>query len=307
MKKTAPDRYTGRFAPSPSGPLHFGSLIAALGSYLQARSNQGQWLLRIEDLDPPREVPGAADDILRTLDAFGLYWDGTPVYQSQRHDYYRAILDDWEKRGLTYHCHCTRKMISASGGFYNGHCRERALPARNAAVRLQMNQPVYGFHDRLQGTVSVPPALAEEDFIVRRRDGLYAYNLAVTVDDAEAGITEVVRGADLLEPTVRQIALYRLLGSPEPHWLHLPLAVYSGHKLSKQNHAPALDARQPGPALWQALHFLGQHPPPALFGAEPAELLSWACQCWRLEQVPPGPHIELNCADSSHFQRPALL
>lgn len=306
MTHTAPDRYIGRFAPSPSGPLHFGSLIAALGSYLQARASRGLWLVRIEDLDPPREVPGAADDILRTLEAFGLHWDGPLVYQSRRHPGYQAVLDDWRARGLTYHCHCTRKMIAEAGGFYTGHCRDLRLPAAGAAVRLRLERPVHGFEDRLQGRVTVPGALAEEDFIVRRHDGLYAYNLAVVLDDAEAGVTEVVRGADLLEPTVRQIALYRLLGAPEPGWLHLPLATYGGHKLSKQNHAPALDRHRPGEALWQALAFLGQHPPMELFGAGAAELLAWAGQHWRLERVPKGPHIELKHADSSHLERPAL-
>ncbi|WP_417607383.1 tRNA glutamyl-Q(34) synthetase GluQRS [Oceanimonas baumannii] len=306
MNNTAPDRYTGRFAPSPSGPLHFGSLIAALGSYLQARSQSGQWLVRIEDLDPPREVPGAADDILRTLDAFGLHWDGELVYQSRRHDRYQEILDSWAADELTYHCHCTRKQITAAGGLYSGHCRELNLPAHNAAVRLKMTAPVYGFHDRLQGTVKVAAALAEEDFIVRRRDGFYAYNLAVVIDDMDAGITEVVRGADLLEPTARQIALYRLLKAHEPGWLHLPLAMFQGHKLSKQNHAPALDKKTPGNALWQALSFLGQQPPSQLFGAGAEELLSWAVPNWHLNKVPPGPQIALNYADSSHFQRPAL-
>lgn len=306
MNATAPDRYTGRFAPSPSGPLHFGSLIAALGSYLQARRQAGQWRVRIEDLDPPREVPGAADDILRTLEAFDLHWDGELVYQSQRHRRYQELLDDWASRGLTYHCHCTRKQIAAAGGLYNGHCRGLGLPAQGAAVRLKMTAPVYGFHDRLQGEVRVAAALAQEDFILRRRDGLYAYNLAVVIDDMDAGITEVVRGADLLEPTVRQIALYRLLGAPEPGWLHLPLAVHQGHKLSKQNHAPPLDRRAPGPALWQALAFLGQQPPAELFNAGAAELLAWAVPHWQLQRVPKGPQIALDDADSSHFQRPAL-
>ncbi|MBL1378979.1 tRNA glutamyl-Q(34) synthetase GluQRS [Zobellella iuensis] len=306
MTNTAPDRYIGRFAPSPSGPLHFGSLIAALGSYLQAKANRGLWLVRIEDLDPPREIPGAADDILRTLDAFGLHWDGPLVYQSRRHAHYQAVLDDWSGRGFSYHCHCTRRAIADAGGFYNGHCRDLALPAAGAAVRLRLERPVYGFEDRLQGAVQVPRALAEEDFIVHRRDGLYAYNLAVVIDDRDAGVTEVVRGADLLEPTVRQIALYRLLGAPEPGWLHLPLAVRAGHKLSKQNHAPALAVRQAGQLLWLALDFLGQQPPPALQQADCGELLAWAQQHWRLELVPKGPHIELKCADSSHLQRPAL-
>ncbi|WP_445401535.1 tRNA glutamyl-Q(34) synthetase GluQRS [Zobellella sp. An-6] len=306
MTYSAPDRYIGRFAPSPSGPLHFGSLIAALGSYLQAKANQGLWLVRIEDLDPPREVPGAADDILRTLDAFGLHWDGEVVYQSRCHDRYQAVLDDWAGRGLSYHCHCTRRMIAEAGGFYSGHCRDLRLPAAGAAVRLRLERPIHDFEDRLQGRVAVAGPLAEEDFIIRRRDGLYAYNLAVVLDDAEAGVTEVVRGADLLEPTVRQIALYRLLGAPEPGWLHLPLATRGGHKLSKQNHAPALDRRRPEMPLWQALAFLGQLPPPDLAGAGVAELLAWARQHWRLERVPKGPHIELKHACSSHLERPAL-
>ncbi|PSJ42406.1 tRNA glutamyl-Q(34) synthetase GluQRS [Zobellella endophytica] len=306
MNHPAPDRNIGRFAPSPSGPLHFGSLIAALGSYLQARVSHGRWLVRIEDLDPPREIPGAADDILRTLEAFGLHWDGEVVYQSRRHAHYQAVLDDWAGRGLSYNCHCTRRMIGAAGGFYNGHCRELGLPAAGAAVRLKLHQPVYGFEDRLQGPVVVSRALAEEDFIVHRRDGLYAYNLAVVIDDRDAGITEVVRGADLLEPTVRQIALYRLLGAPEPGWLHLPLAVQAGSKLSKQNHAPPLDKTRAGDHLWQALAFLGQQPPAELKGADCHQLLHWAIAHWRLEKVPSCPQIELNYADSSHFQRPAL-
>jgi glutamyl-Q tRNA(Asp) synthetase len=306
MNHTAPDRYIGRFAPSPSGPLHFGSLIAALGSYLRASACRGQWRVRIEDLDPPREVPGAADDILRTLEVFGLHWDGDVVYQSRRHGRYQEVLDDWAARGLTYYCHCPRRRIAETGGFYDGHCRRLKLGADGAAVRLRMARPVYGFEDCLQGRITVPAALAEEDFIVRRRDGLYAYNLSVVIDDWDAGVTEVVRGADLLEPTVRQIALYHLLGAPEPGWLHLPLATYGGHKLSKQNHAPALDKHRPGRALWQALAFLGQHPPTALFGAGATELLAWARSHWCLEQVPKGPHIALPCADSSHLERPAL-
>jgi glutamyl-Q tRNA(Asp) synthetase len=164
----------------------------------------------------------------------------------------------------------------------------------------------YGFIDRVQGEYRQHLGRDVGDFVIRRRDGLYAYQLAVVLDDAWQGITDVVRGADLLDSTPRQIALYRLLGAPEPGWLHLPLATYGGHKLSKQNHAPALDRHRPGEALWQALAFLGQHPPMELFGAGAAELLAWAGQHWRLERVPKGPHIELKHADSSHLERPAL-
>lgn len=285
--------YIGRFAPSPSGPLHFGSLIAALGSYLQAKRHQGSWLLRIEDLDPPREVLGAADDILFTLDAFGLHWDGPVVYQSQRWDAYQAVLDQWASLDLTYYCHCSRKSIAESGGFYTGHCRGLNLSPAQAATRLVMENPVYDFHDQLQGRVKIPRALAEEDFIVRRRDGFYAYNLAVVLDDAAAGITEVVRGADLLEPTGRQISLYQTLKAPIPSWLHLPLANVAGNKLSKQNHAPALDLNQAGRQLCQALVFLGQAPPAALAQGSVDEVLDWAIRHWQLSQVPNTTQIEL--------------
>lgn len=296
MNTNAPKPYIGRFAPSPSGPLHFGSLIAALGSYLQAKSQQGQWLLRIEDLDPPREIPGAADAILFALDAFGLHWDGPLVYQSQRLDAYQSVLDDWASLGLTYYCHCSRKSISAAGGFYNGHCRNLAQSSTQAATRLVMTNPVYSFDDQLQGTIKIPRALAEEDFIVRRRDGFYAYNLAVVLDDAAAGITEVVRGADLLEPTGRQIALYQRLKVPIPHWLHLPLATFSGLKLSKQNHAPALALDQASTQLCQALVFLGQTPPASLSHGSVSEVLNWAIAHWQLPQVPNTIEIELECA-----------
>ncbi|MBP8172674.1 MAG: tRNA glutamyl-Q(34) synthetase GluQRS [Aeromonadaceae bacterium] len=284
---SATGSYTGRFAPSPSGPLHFGSLIAALGSYLQARHQGGRWLVRMEDLDPPREVPGAADEILRTLERFGLQWDGPVLYQSQRHERYQAILDALHQQGLTYHCQCSRARIQQLGGFYDGHCRHLRLPATGSAVRLHLDTPVFGFADQLLGQIQVGGALATEDFILKRRDGLFAYNLAVVIDDADSGVTQVVRGADLLEPTVRQIALYRLLQRPEPTWLHLPLALQAGGlKLSKQNHAPALPVGQEQALLWQALDFLGQAPDPALRQATLPELLSWAIDHWQRLNIP---------------------
>ncbi|MGL4206927.1 MAG: tRNA glutamyl-Q(34) synthetase GluQRS [Aeromonadaceae bacterium] len=278
--------YVGRFAPSPSGPLHFGSLIAALGSFLQARSQGGAWLVRIEDLDPPREVPGAADEILRTLERLGLTWDGEVLYQSRRHERYQAVLDRFYHQGLTYYCHCSRAQIQAAGGLYPGSCRALGLPATGNALRLHLSQPVYGFVDELHGPIQVAAALAAEDFILKRRDGLFAYNLAVVVDDADSGVTQVVRGADLIEPTVRQIALYRLLGQPEPSWLHLPLAVQkAGFKLSKQNHAPALIPGAESLQLWQALAFLGQEPPEELQGDRDL-LLNWATTHWQQHKIP---------------------
>lgn len=278
--------YIGRFAPSPSGPLHFGSLIAALGSYLVARSQGGRWLVRMEDLDPPREMPGAADDILRTLEHYGLEWDGEVRYQSRRHDRYQAVLDDLHARGLTYFCHCTRAQIQATGGLYPGTCRTLALPPQGAAVRLWQRHPTSRFHDELHGEIRVDPRLATEDFLLKRRDGLFAYNLAVVVDDADSGITQVVRGADLIDPTVRQISLYQALGLPVPGWLHLPLALGApGMKLSKQNHAPALPLHAPAETLWLALTFLGQNPPEAL-RHQHKPLLTWAVTHWQLDKVP---------------------
>lgn len=279
--------YVGRFAPSPSGPLHFGSLVAALGSFLQARAQQGRWLVRIEDIDPPREMPGAADLILTTLEAHGLGWDGEVMFQSARHGRYDEIIDQLYRAGDLYWCHCTRREIMAAGGFYNGHCRALGLTAEGCAARLRQHHPVYRFEDALQGEITVPAALAEEDFIVRRRDGLYAYNLAVVVDDMDSGITEIVRGADLLEPTVRQIALYQTLGAEVPAWVHLPLAVQAdGNKLSKQNHAPALSQDEVRPALWQALYFLGQCPPPELMASRIDEIIGWGIAHWQLARVP---------------------
>ncbi|MBD8513032.1 tRNA glutamyl-Q(34) synthetase GluQRS [Photobacterium sp. WH77] len=289
--------YTGRFAPSPSGPLHFGSLVAALGSYLQARSRQGQWLVRIEDLDPPREMPGAADDILRTLDAFGMTWDGSVIYQSQRHALYQAQIEHWLAQGDAYYCRCSRKAIKEAGGFYPGTCRNAGLDAAHSAVRLKVDQAITGFHDQLHGWIAIPEALASEDFIIRRRDGLYAYNLAVVLDDIAQGVTEVVRGADLIEPTGRQIGLYHRLGQPEVSYLHLPLAVTeNGNKLSKQNHAPAIDTRRPGPQLWHAMRFLGMCPPAELQCADRDDILRWGIAHWDVANLPPTTAITLNLA-----------
>ncbi|MDO2949731.1 tRNA glutamyl-Q(34) synthetase GluQRS [Aeromonas simiae] len=278
--------YVGRFAPSPSGPLHFGSLIAALGSYLQARAHSGRWLVRIEDIDPPREMAGASDLILRTLEHYGLEWDGEVMFQSRRHARYDEVIDQLYRSGDLYWCRCTRRDIAAAGGFYPGTCRERGLGPAGCAARLRQHHAVYHFDDALQGRIEVAPALAEEDFIVRRRDGLYAYNLAVVVDDLDSGVTEVVRGADLLEPTVRQIALYQRLGAPVPGWVHLPLAVQpDGSKLSKQNHARALPGEVQAPLL-AALAFLGHPVPAELHQASPQALLAWAISAWQLARVP---------------------
>lgn len=282
-----PTHYVGRFAPSPSGDLHFGSLIAALGSYLQARAQGGSWLVRIEDIDPPREIPGAAARILTTLEHYGLQWDGPVIYQSRRHEAYRAALEWLKQQGLSYYCTCTRSRIQQIGGLYDGYCRERHLPADGAAIRLRQTQPVYSFYDKLLGELHAVPALAEEDFIIRRRDGLFAYNLAVVVDDAFQGVTEIVRGADLIEPTVRQIALYQLLQQPVPGYLHLPLALNpDGNKLSKQNHAPPLPKGDPRPILIDALKFLRQPLPECWQDLDLPLLLRFAVENWTLAAIP---------------------
>jgi len=279
--------YIGRFAPSPSGELHFGSLIAALGSYLQARAQQGKWLVRIEDIDPPREVPGAARRILQQLEQYGLHWDDEVLWQSQRHEAYREALAWLNQQGYSYYCTCTRSRIREIGGLYDGYCRLLGRGPTHAALRLRVDRPVEHFSDILRGEVIADAGLAREDFIIHRRDGLFAYNLAVVVDDHFQGVTEVVRGADLIEPTVRQIALYQRFGWPAPRYLHLPLAVNAdGNKLSKQNHAPPLPEGDPRPVLVQALRFLGQPVDDEWRDETLPALLAKAVAAWDLARVP---------------------
>ncbi|MDF2177808.1 tRNA glutamyl-Q(34) synthetase GluQRS [Aliiglaciecola sp. CAU 1673] len=238
-----PNPYKTRFAPSPSGPLHLGSLVAALGSYLQAKKQGGQWLVRIEDIDPPREMPGASDMILQSLEDHHLYWDGMVTYQSQHSDYYEQALAGLSAKELCYACRCTRAQIKAAGGFYPGTCRDLGLSLSDTSLRFRNVNPVRSFIDERLGLIEVNPKQADEDFIIKRKDGLYAYHLAVVVDDIRQGITQVVRGADLLEASVSQIALYEALEATPPSWLHLPIAMAApGLKLSKQNRAPALEA-----------------------------------------------------------------
>jgi glutamyl-Q tRNA(Asp) synthetase len=285
--------YRGRFAPSPTGPLHFGSLAAAVGSYLQARSQGGEWRVRIEDLDPPREVRGAADDILRTLEAFGFEWDGEIVYQSRRTEAYRAALDQLQGRGALYGCACTRKEIADSsvqgieGPVYPGTCRAAPPDGRGVrALRVRTDDATVEFDDLWQGRIMRKLDTDYGDFVVRRADGLFAYQLAVTVDDAAQSISEVVRGADLLESTPRQILLQNLLSLPTPRYAHLPVAVNAqGEKLSKQTLAAPVDAKKPLPVLIRVLAFLGQSPPADLMDAGLESAWSWAIGNWRLERV----------------------
>jgi glutamyl-Q tRNA(Asp) synthetase len=287
-------RYRGRFAPSPTGPLHFGSIVAAVGSFLEARSRGGEWLVRMEDLDPPRVVAGAADDILRALEACGMQWDGAVLRQSARSDTYHAALHRLREKGLVYPCACSRRDIadSAVAGFegpvYPGTCRAGMPPGRSArAQRVNTRGANAAFDDALQGPVAHDLEKEFGDFVLYRADDVYAYQLAVVVDDAEQGVTDVVRGADLLASTPRQIYLQQLLGLPQPHYAHLPVAVNAaGEKLSKQTFAAPIDAANPQSALAAALEFLGQHPPREFTRASVREIWDWALKNWNLARVP---------------------
>ncbi len=286
--------YRGRFAPSPTGPLHFGSLVAAVGSYLDARAHNGEWLVRIEDIDPPREVSGAADDILRTLDAFGLEWDGSVVYQSLRSEHYTSALDRLRRYGYLYGCACTRREIADStlkhgtAGVYPGTCRNGILPGRTPrSLRVRVEPGSTGLNDRLQG--STRQSLSEEvgDFIVLRADSLIAYQLAVVVDDAEQEMTHIVRGVDLLESTPRQIYLQQLLELPTPAYLHLPVAVTStGDKLSKQTCARPIGRDRRTAVLLDVLRFLHQELPDSPGDARIDELRDWAIEHWDVSNIP---------------------
>ncbi|HEX9178861.1 MAG TPA: tRNA glutamyl-Q(34) synthetase GluQRS [Burkholderiales bacterium] len=294
MPQAAASRYRGRFAPSPTGPLHFGSLVAAAGSFLEARCRGGEWLVRMEDLDPPRVVPGAADDILRTLEALGFAWDGNVAWQSRRADAYHAALERLRETGLTYPCACSRKEVADSavagieGFVYPGTCRG-GLPLGREPRALRVNTvgQAVGFRDALQGTVRQQLDTEIGDFIVYRADRVFAYQLAVVVDDAWQELTHVVRGADLLASTPRQIYLQRLLGFPTPEYLHLPVAVNAaGEKLSKQTGATPVLAADPLPPLMAALGFLGHPPPPELARGTVRDLWAWAAENWDSARLP---------------------
>jgi len=281
--------YRGRFAPSPSGELHFGSLIAALGSYLDARYHQGKWLVRIEDIDPPREIPGASAAILNTLESFGLHWDEPVVYQSQRHDFYHHQLQQLIDQGACYACDCTRKMIMAEGGLYQGHCRDKAISDVGLphSLRFKNDQGIGQFEDRLQHHTCVSGEFANEDFILKRKDGLYAYQLVVVLDDIEQGITDIVRGCDLLEVTTRQMTLFSYLGQAMPRYLHLPLAMMqNGQKLSKQNHAKALGLDDKKQLLIRALSFLGQNNSPQYQDFTLEQMLEYSAKHWSINDIP---------------------
>ncbi|MBN0989203.1 tRNA glutamyl-Q(34) synthetase GluQRS [Amphritea pacifica] len=279
--------YTGRFAPSPTGPLHFGSLLAAIASYLDARAHKGRWLLRIEDLDPPREVEGASDSILKTLEQFGLHWDGEVIRQSDRYAIYSDILSQLIQNDAAYRCGCSRQQIrKRSGGLlYDRYCRNNP-PATDThcAIRSRCDQD-HPFYDRIQGHQQFSNQV--EDFVIFRRDGFFAYQLAVTIDDAAQQISHIVRGSDLLDSTPKQIQLQQQLGYPQPVYAHIPVATnIRGQKLSKQTLAPALDEGQALQLIIRALDFLGQQPVAELTDSNIEECLSWASAHWDITAVP---------------------
>lgn len=294
MYSSDPVLYRGRFAPSPTGPLHFGSLIAAVGSYLEARTRNGEWLVRIEDVDAPRCKPEYESAILRTLVCYGFRIDGEIMRQRDRTTAYQAALNRLHYDNHIFGCACTRKEIgdSALGSdgspVYPGTCRN-GLPAGKEARawRLKVGRQRIAFADAVQGAIEQDLATEVGDFVLLRADGLFAYQLAVVLDDADQQITHVVRGADLLDSTPRQIWLQQCLGVATPEYAHLPVAVNAaGEKLSKQTLAEPLNDNDPTPALWRALSFLGQQPPIELCGSSVAELWQWALRNWSLARVP---------------------
>lgn len=287
--------YTGRFAPSPTGLLHIGSLLTAVASYADARSNGGKWLVRMEDLDPPREMPGAASHILHTLEAFGFEWDGEVAYQSCRYALYEETLCRLKTAGLVYPCHCSRKdwqtgaRRGADGFVYNGRCRhpgQRPAPqGKQPAWRIRVPDRVIGFSDGIVGGYTQNLAGDIGDFVLLRADGYWAYQLAVVADDAKQGITHIVRGQDLLVSTPRQIYLQQCLGVPTPRYAHLPLLTNAqGQKWSKQTLAPALDLNRREQLLRQVFRYLNL--PEAPETDRPAELLDWAVAHWDMDKVP---------------------
>lgn len=274
---------TGRFAPSPTGDLHFGSLVSAVGSYLEAKSADGAWLLRIEDIDPPREVSGSAARIIEDLQKLGMRPDGPILYQSSRTEAYQHAVNRLLEKGKAYPCACSRRDLPPSG-IYPGTCRKGLAHGKAArSIRFKVDHSCE-FADRLQGRISESPADAGGDFVIRRADGLFAYQLAVVVDDSFQGVTQVVRGADLLDSTCRQIGLQKALGLQTPEYMHLPIVLSAdGKKLSKRFKADPVTHQGPVFALMEALKFLGQRPPPV---QSLEALWNWALESWNYELVP---------------------
>ena len=288
--------YTGRFAPSPTGPLHFGSLMAAVASYLEARTNHGRWLVRIEDIDPPREQPGADLDIIHTLEAYGFEWDGPVLYQSRSAKQHREALEALSAANLTYRCSCSRRQLAAEphgplGAIYPGTCRDRQVTG-DAATRVRTDDRVIRLDDRLQGSQEHRLESESGDFVVLRRDGLIAYQLAVVVDDWLNGVTDIVRGIDLIDSTPRQIYLQQCLGMPTPGYAHIPVAEHAdGSKLSKLTGAEPIAMAAASRTLVACLSALQQQPPEDLANASLEAIWAWGQEYWAIERMRGMPNI----------------
>ena len=280
--------YIGRFAPSPSGPLHFGSLITALATYLDAKANNGTWLVRIEDLDPPRESPEAAAEILRQLETLGLFWDGEVLYQSSRLDAYQSILEQFSKVDLCYDCDCTRPQIKAMGSVYDGSCRSRTRPpADKFARRIKTTNKLIEIEDLVQGHYEQNLGRDTGDFVLRRKDGLIAYQLAVVADDDFQNISHVIRGFDLLDSTPRQIYLQQLLSYQTPEYAHVPIITNDqGQKLSKQHFAESIEVEKALALIITALSYLGKKTPQLNDFSDTEALLQWAKINWDIQAIP---------------------
>lgn len=273
--------YVGRFAPSPSGPLHFGSLVCALVSFLHARQARGKWLVRIEDVDTTRVKIGIDKVILSQLLAHGMHWDDDIIYQTDRQHAYQRALDTLHKQQLVYACACTRQAIKSKGKYYTGTCRHLHLPWENNAIRVFNTCQNNTFNDMHLGEVSVDPLFCSEDLSIQRKDGLFAYNLAVVVDDIAQNVSHIVRGADLIETTVQQRHLYNLLSKKPPHYFHLPvISTQPGQKLSKQNHAVAIDNKQAPSNLINAFAAIGLSCHSVTERMSAQELIHWAVSHW---------------------------
>ncbi|RMJ02520.1 Glutamyl-Q tRNA(Asp) synthetase [Marinobacter litoralis] len=282
-------RYRGRFAPSPTGPLHFGSLVTAVATWLEARAANGDWLVRIEDLDPLREPPEATDQILHSLDVHGLHSDEPIRFQSRRHPAYQDAIDHLLGNGKAYRCSCSRKQLQAHGGRHPHQCRTLKAVSGGSphAIRFALIDERCQWMDLLLGPQQQTVQAELDDPVLQRKEGFYAYQLAVAVDDIDQGITHVVRGSDLLDMTAQQQQIFQALGAAAPQWLHIPVILNDqNQKLSKQNHAPALDDSKPAANLVHALAALGQHPPELLFSATVDEVLAWARAHWQRTAIP---------------------
>lgn len=303
QQSTGISTYRGRFAPSPTGALHLGSLVTAITSYLEARTRGGEWLVRIEDLDVVRTLPGAAQQIMQTLELLGMSWDGEIIYQSQRQAAYQAALLRLENEGFMYPCTCSRKeiadtaLIGVDGPIYPGSCRagrSTALKNRLSAWRIRTDNRLIHFDDSVQGRIFQRVENEIGDFVLQRADGIYSYQLAVVVDDAWQGITHIVRGADLLHSTSRQIYLQKLLSVETPCYSHVPVVVNEqGEKLSKQTRAEPINLTNPLPQLVAALRFLGQNPPEELSKSDLSTFWEWALANWCVGEIPRRSHVFL--------------